>query len=396
MASDDEQQPPRREDRQSGDRPDYKVYRSRPGLFRRLRAPDLSKLRQREKSSSKRGRPDKQEPVDRGGAASPPRGNRRWLKWVMIAMAGWVALSVFAFIVSATIQSFKFPGSAKDSLNGGRNMITGAETILVMGTDLREKGSNEPGAQTVGGPNCPNVADCVGKTRADSILLIRAGGGTFRKLSIPRDSFAEIPGHNAQKINAAYFFGGPGLEAKAVANFLGITIDHVIVVDFSGFKDLINAVGGVKVKINEKICSKINGGAGHGGSTLLLTRGERVLHGETALLYARTRENSCDPSYNDIQRAAAQQAVLSGIKNRLTDPLRLPYNFIHGPIIGWDAPRAIISDMGPLTMPQMLVASAIGGNSKPTVLKPSGAGPLDSLVISQAERHRAVQKFLHG
>ena len=55
-----------------------------------------------------------------------------------------------------------------------------------------------------------------------------------------------------------------------------------------------------------------------------------------------------------------QQAVIGGIKDRLTDPLRLPYNFIHGPIIGWDAPKAFVSDMGFLTMPQ-LIPAMLGG-----------------------------------
>ena len=64
----------------------------------------------------------------------------------------------------------------------------------------------------------------------------------------------------------------------------------------------------------------------------------------------------------------AQQAVINGIKDRLTDPLRLPYNFIKGPIIGWDAPKAFVSDMGFLTMPQLVLAAAIGGSAPTDVL----------------------------
>jgi hypothetical protein len=171
----------------------------------------------------------------------------------------------------------------------------------------------------------------------------------------------------------------------------------VILVDFNGFKDFINALGGVKVDIPEKICSKINGGGGHnGGFTLLLTKGERTLHGETALAYARTRENSCDPGYSDINRAAAQQRVLNGIKGRLTDPLRLPHNYIFGPWIAWNAPRAVISDMGALTMPQLVIAATISGGSNPDVLKPSGPGPGGSLIIPESERQRALHRLLHG
>ena len=60
--------------------------------------------------------------------------------------------------------------------------------------------------------------------------------------------------------------------------------------------------------------------------------------------------------------------MINGIKGRLTDPLRLPYNFIKGPIIGWDAPKAFVSDMGFLTMPQLVLAAAIGGSAPADVL----------------------------
>ena len=72
--------------------------------------------------------------------------------------------------------------------------------------------------------------------------------------------------------------------------------------------------------------------------------------------------------YNDLNREKAQQAVINGIKDRLTDPLRLPYNFIKGPIIGWDAPKAFVSDMGFFTMPQLVLSAGIGGSAPADVL----------------------------
>ena len=66
--------------------------------------------------------------------------------------------------------------------------------------------------------------------------------------------------------------------------------------------------------------------------------------------------------------------MINGIKDRLTDPLRLPYNFVKGPIIGWDAPKAFVSDMGFLTMPQLVLAAAIGGS-----------GPTDVLCVGDLE-----------
>ena len=134
----------------------------------------------------------------------------------------------------------------------------------------------------------------MGQFRADTLMLIRAGGGSFRKLSIPRDSYAEIPGQSPEKINAAYAFGGAKLQIEAVEQFLGIEIDHVAIVDFTGFEDLIDAVGGVKVDVPHKICTDISGGAGggQGGFTPRLGKGEHTLDGEQALVYARTREPS--------------------------------------------------------------------------------------------------------
>ena len=105
-------------------------------------------------------------------------------------------------------------------------------------------------------------------------MLIRAGGGAFRKLSIPRDTFAEIPGNAPTKINAAFAYGGAALQIKTIEQFLGIQIDHVAIVDFTGFEDLIDAVGGVEVNVPHKLCADISGGAGggQGGITLRLRR----------------------------------------------------------------------------------------------------------------------------
>ena len=147
----------------------------------------------------------------------------------------------------------------------------------------------------------------LGQFRADTLMLIRAGGGTFRKLSIPRDSYAEIPGHETTKINAAFAFGGAALQIKTIEQFLGIKIDHVAIVDFTGFEELINAVGGVTVNLPHKLCTEIAGGAGggQGGYTLRLGKGENTLNGQQALVYSRTREVSECPGPGPAPTASA-------------------------------------------------------------------------------------------
>jgi hypothetical protein len=86
---------------------------------------------------------------------------------------------------------------------------------------------------------------------------------------------------------------------------------------------------------------------------------------------------------------------------RLTDPLRLPYNFIKGPIIGWDAPKAFVSDMGFFTMPQLVLAAAIGGSGPAEVLctghlQGCGTGPGGSTEVPDSVRRRAVNRLING
>ncbi len=410
MADNGEQQP-------SGP-PDYEVYRSRRGLLSRFRKPDLSSLRERGRGGPRlpgTGRGD-----DRRGPRRSRPGLRRAGPWLGSAALGWIALSFRAFAVSAQIQAFKLDGDAKSALDGNPLLLFDGQTILVLGTDARPPDAAEPTAtsseecfeqQSRG--EAPHGPCSVGQFRADTLMLIHAGGGSFRKLSIPRDVYAEVPGQTTQKINAAFAFGGAAAQIEAVEDFLGIELDHVAIVDFAGFEDLIDAVGGVVVDVPEKICADIAGGAGggQGGYTVRLGEGENTLNGEKALTYARIRKPSPCPgpgpsafsagTYDDFDRARAQQEVISGIKGRLTDPLRIPYNFLKGPIIGWNAPKAFVSDMGFLTMPQLVLAAGIGGDAEADVLckgANSGCspGPEGSIEVPESERRRAVKKLLEG
>jgi LCP family protein required for cell wall assembly len=398
--------------------PEYKTYKSRRGIFSGLRKPDVSSLRGLREKAARHGGQDE----GKGSLPPPPRRHpraRRVAKWVAIAAGGWILLSFLAFAVSAQLQAFKLSGEAREALHGNPFMLPSAQTILVLGTDARPPDTKEPGPSGSAAPSqecfeqqahgdAPHGKCSVGEFRADTLMLIRAGGGAFRKLSIPRDAYAEIPGQSPQKINGAYALGGAKLQIETVEQFLDVPIDHVAIVDFTGFEDLIDAVGGVKIDLKHKFCTEIAGGAGggQGGFTLRLGKGEHTLDGEQALVYARTREPSPCPGpgasayslgYNDFDRARAQQEVINGVKDRLTDPLRLPYNFIKGPIIGWEAPKAFVSDMGFFTMPQLVLSAAIGGSAPTDVLCGKGEcepGPGGSYEIPESVRRRAVHRLL--
>ena len=384
-----------------GDRPEYKVYKSRRGLGG-LSAPDLSGLRSKLPGGGERKPSGPKMPK----APREPGTRRRWVRWILLGIFGWLLLSFIAFAISAQIQKSKLADGAADALDGNPFLAVSPQNILVLGTDARDGGFGSE--DDTAGQKCLEAAG-EGKAppegcepyRSDTIMVVRAGGGTFRKLSIPRDTLAEVPGVGATQINAAYANGGAKLTIETVENFLGIDIDHVAIVDFTGFKDFIDAIGGITVDLDEPVCSEISGGEENGGFTLDLKKGENDLNGEEALSLARTRtsgdcndDGSPDSDINDLDRVRFQQEVISGIKGKLTSPWSLPWNFIRGPLIGWNAPKALVTDMGALTMPQLLFASVIGGDSPTEVLEPEALS--QPLIIPQEECARKVEELLGG
>jgi LCP family protein required for cell wall assembly len=226
-------------------------------------------------------------------------------------------------------------------------------------------------------------------------MLLRIGGGHDARLSIPRDTVLEIPGHGLQKINAAYAFGGPALSISVIKRWLGIPINHLVEVNFEDFPQLVDAMGGVDYS-GGCIVSRLDGGFRDGGFTLRLPKGTHHLDGKQALALARTRENLCAPNETDLQREEHQQALFTDMKQRLLSPS----SFLRLPLIAWNAPPAIISDMSGPTLLGLFGAMAVSGTPPTRVLKPSGAITLpdgeDGLEVSSAEKRAAVARFMGG
>ncbi|MGZ4260896.1 MAG: LCP family protein [Solirubrobacteraceae bacterium] len=336
----------------------YKLYRSGPrGLKARLRGEEDLGL------GPDRPAPDRDQ---RPGRRRWYRGRLTWkrvLLYLATAIVGWLLLSLLLFIISAEIERGKVPDSAKAALTSGGNMLTSTNTVLILGTDQRPKGSKEPGANT-------NDAG----SRSDTIMLWRIGGGTSRRLSIPRDTVVPIPGHGDDKINAAYAYGGPALAIKTVEEFarnegVNLKINHLIIVNLAAFPAFINAIGGVDVKTG-RVCSEISGGVKNGGFTLNLRPGTHHLNGIQALTYARTRENRCSPSDSDLTRVQHQQQILNGIKSQLFSP----GTFFRLPWASWDAPKVLRTDMGGPTLLSLFAASELGGSAPVKVLKVTSSG----------------------
>jgi LCP family protein required for cell wall assembly len=358
------------------DPPPYTIYRSRPRLFGRNRV-DGSPL------DELRGGGD-QGPRRRRGLRLP-RG--RWtvgraVKVVLLAIVGWLALSFVLFLISAQIEQDKVSSEAEAQLAGAGYPLVSANTILVLGSDQRPKGSKEPGANS-------------GPSRSDSIMLMRVGGGHSAKLSILRDTVVPIPGHGMDKINAAYAYGGAALSIKTIKDWLGIPINHVVEINFQNFPDLIDSMGGIDYS-GGCVVSKINGGSRNGGYTLRLRKGTHHINGKQALALARTRHNLCNAREDDRTRAARQQKIFAAMKSRLTSPGA----FIRLPWVAWNAPKTLRSDMSGPTLAGLFGGLAIGGSPPTRVLKPTGAVTTASggagLLVSDAEKRAAVQRFLAG
>jgi LCP family protein required for cell wall assembly len=308
---------------------------------------------------------------------------RRVLLAILALAAGWLALSLALFLISAQFNRTSLPGDVNAVLTRGGFPLTSATDILVLGSDRRPKNSREPGAET-SGPG-----------RSDTIMLIRTGGGHAQRLSIPRDTVVEIPNHGLQKINAAHAFGGPALSVSVIQHWLHVPINHVVEVNFENFPQLIDAMGGVDYT-GGCIYTRLDGGSSNGGFTLRLPAGAHHLNGRQALAIARTRENLCAPNQTDLNREEHQQALFQDMKSRLFSPS----SFFRLPWIAWSAPPTIVSDMSGPDLLALFAALATGPTPPTRVLRPSGAITLpdgeEGLTVSEAQRRAAVARFMAG
>lgn len=380
--------------------PSYRIYRSQPrGLGARLRGETESDVGRRAEASERESAMRREARERRSALAGPrPRGLSRWglrtwsigraLKYLVLALVGWVLLSVVLFMVSAETRAGNLPSGLGAALDKTHTpMLISAQNVLVLGLDNRPTTgySSKEGGLTAADRSETDA-------RTDSIMLWRVGGGVSRRLSIPRDTLVNVPGIGETKINAAWS-QSPALTVKVVEALTGVKINHVVVVDLGNFPKFIDDIGGVTVR-TPRICSSISGGAAHGGYSLFLKPGSHHLTGDQALTLARTRENSCNLAYTDIQREEMQQEILNAIKSQLFSL----HAFLHLPWASWDAPGVIQTDMGGPTLLQLFASAEIGGSSKPQTLHETGAviGGSDVLVPNPADVHAKVNQLLHG
>ncbi len=152
-----------------------------------------------------------------------------------------------------------------------------------------------------------------GRQRSDSMILVTFNKSkqTITLTSFMRDCYVQIPGYKANKLNAAYAFGGMSLLNQTLEQNFGVHVDGNIEVDFDGFQDVIDLLGGVDISLTEEEVSYMNNGLGLNGTDRQLSVGTNRLDGEQALVYARIR--SID---SDYRRAERQRKVISSLIQR--------------------------------------------------------------------------------
>ena len=176
-----------------------------------------------------------------------------------------------------------------------------------------------------------------GPTHTDSIMIATVDPVSMSAalLSLPRDLWVEIPGFGVDRINQAYYFGqayeypggGQGLAMETVETLLGIPVDYYVTVDFQGFVDAVDLIGGIEVDVPEAIDDPDYPDNCYGYDPFSIQEGVQRLNGQSALKYARTRATFG----GDVDRAERQQTVLLAIRDQILRLNQLPRLFIQAP-----------------------------------------------------------------
>lgn len=187
----------------------------------------------------------------------------------------------------------------------GRPAEAAGTNWLLIGSDSREELTQEQQAELSTGGN-------LGSGRTDTLLLVHVPGlGSGRPaslVSIPRDSYLNIPGYGMDKVNAAYAAGGPGLVAQTVEEATGLHLDHYAEIGFAGFGVVVDALGGVQICPTEPINDPLAG--------IDLAAGCQTLDGREALGYVRSRATP----RADLDRMIHQREFVSAMLGRIATP----------------------------------------------------------------------------
>ena len=207
-------------------------------------------------------------------------------KAIAIAMALILAISylVYEYVTDGPF----FGGIALDSLTRADRLAL-KKNIVVMGVDERDTDA--------------------GRSDTLFVVMLDPKNNNVSLLSIPRDTMVRVPGRGWDKINHAFAYGGHKLTQQTVEEFLGIQINNYVVVDFSGFKDLVNAIGGIDINVEKDMYYEDP----YDNLVIDLQQGRQHLDGEKAIQYVRYRDEE-----GDIGRIKRQQHFMMAIYEKMT------------------------------------------------------------------------------
>jgi LCP family protein required for cell wall assembly len=244
-----------------------------------------------------------------GRGSEGRRGQGGWRRWTRPKRIIGILAVLVALAVLATAGTYFYLNSKLHRADvlvsyAGRPAPGSGTNWLITGSDSRQ-------GLTVAQERKYVTGFDIGGQRSDTILVLHipAGGGRPLLISIPRDSYVNIPGHGMDKINAAYDFGGPQLLAETVQDATGLYINHYMGIGFGGFVSVVNAVGGVRMCLTAPLHDVSSG--------VDLKAGCQTLNGGQALAYVRDRHNFAT---QDLQREQDQRIFLKALLSKMTSP----------------------------------------------------------------------------
>ncbi|GAB3574075.1 LCP family protein [Leifsonia lichenia] len=243
-----------------------------------------------------------------GGRTPRKRRNRtkRIIGWtafglavVLVVVGGYAAYSYFRFV-----NNVKHVDVIAES-NKPKNDVDGsAQNILLVGDDHRPDGASQAELDQLG------TTDDGGGTNTDTMMVLHipADGKSATLISLPRDSWVDVPGHGMNKLNAAFSLGGGATDAtsgaklliQTVQNLTGLTIDHYVRISLLGFYDIAQALGPIQVCLNAAVDDPY--------SQANFPAGVSTLDAHQALAFVRQRHGL---PQGDLDRVVRQQYFLS-------------------------------------------------------------------------------------
>jgi LCP family protein required for cell wall assembly len=241
-----------------------------------------------------------------------------------------VVLALLLFLVGWTVAGYLSIRSGMKEANGRLGDAAKAQLVPQDGWML-----SQPSTTLIVGSDHSSHPTRRGNRLADSIMLLRTDPDhhSITYLSIPRDLEVEVPGFGHEKINSTLPLGGPQLTIRTIRDALGIPVNHVILLDMTSFRQVVDALDGVEVDVPKAAVTKVEcpypsaercarwGGWRFG-------RGRQEMDGKRAQIYARIRKNELDPGESDLNRVGRQQQVLQATLDEMVSVgayMRLPF-----------------------------------------------------------------------